>query len=82
MYEDMFICRWLCRGYKRFFKRTDLEASDYLKDDCLIINCTIGVVRSHTEGPFASTISSPQSGICLRFSQLLVSEEGTDVNMY
>ncbi|KAJ1433035.1 TRAF-like [Sesbania bispinosa] len=39
------------RGYKRFFKRTALETSDYLKDDCLSVNCSVGVVRSRTEGP-------------------------------
>ncbi|KAM0031462.1 putative MATH/TRAF domain-containing protein [Helianthus debilis subsp. tardiflorus] len=31
-------------GYKRFFKRALLETSDYLKDDCLKINCTVGIV--------------------------------------
>ncbi|CAN6203114.1 unnamed protein product [Urochloa humidicola] len=30
-------------GYKRFFRRTALETSDFLKDDCLKINCTDGV---------------------------------------
>ncbi|KAL2535979.1 BTB/POZ and MATH domain-containing protein 5 [Forsythia ovata] len=33
-------------GYKRFFRRVLLENSDYLKDDCLKINCTVGVVVS------------------------------------
>ncbi|CAN1187358.1 BTB/POZ and MATH domain-containing protein 4 [Linum perenne] len=33
-------------GYKRFFRRAMLETSDYLKDDCLKINCTVGVVMS------------------------------------
>ncbi|KAK4558500.1 hypothetical protein RGQ29_008006 [Quercus rubra] len=28
-------------GYKRFFKRTALETSDYLKDDCLSVNCSL-----------------------------------------
>ncbi|KAI3957959.1 hypothetical protein MKW98_020601, partial [Papaver atlanticum] len=26
------------------------EATDYLKDDCLILHCKVGVVKSHTEG--------------------------------
>ncbi|XP_057438820.1 BTB/POZ and MATH domain-containing protein 5-like isoform X1 [Lotus japonicus] len=33
-------------GYKRFLKKTDLETLGYLKDDCLIVNCSVGVVRS------------------------------------
>ena len=70
----------LCRGYKRFFKRTALEASDYLKDDCLSINCSVGVVRSHTEGPKAYTIHVPPSNIAQHFGQLLESGEGTDVS--
>ncbi|TYJ16362.1 hypothetical protein E1A91_A10G247500v1 [Gossypium mustelinum] len=38
-------------GYKRFYRRTTLESSDYIKDDCLIMNCTVGVVRTRLEGP-------------------------------
>ncbi|XP_030945332.1 uncharacterized protein LOC115969846 isoform X2 [Quercus lobata] len=34
-------------GYKRFIKRTDLETSDYLKNDCLKVHCRVGVVRSY-----------------------------------
>ncbi|CAK9173682.1 unnamed protein product [Ilex paraguariensis] len=67
------------RGYKRFFKRTLLETSDYLKDDCLSIQCTVGVVRSHTEGPKIYSISSPPSDIGQHFGQLLETGEGTDV---
>ncbi|WOL12593.1 BTB/POZ and MATH domain-containing protein 1-like isoform X1 [Canna indica] len=67
-------------GYKRFFKRTALETSDYLKDDCLLVNCTVGVVRSHTEGPKIYTISVPPSNIAQHFGQLLDSGEGTDVS--
>ncbi|KAE8655429.1 BTB/POZ and MATH domain-containing protein 3 [Hibiscus syriacus] len=37
------------RGYKLFFRRTTLESSDYIKDDCLIMNCTVGVVRTRLE---------------------------------
>ncbi|KAI3904995.1 hypothetical protein MKW92_033826 [Papaver armeniacum] len=36
-------------GKLRFMKRSDFETSTYLKDDCLIIICTIGVVRNHVE---------------------------------
>lgn len=69
-----------CRGYKRFFKRTALESSDYLKDDCLQVHCCVGVVRSRTEGPKSYSISVPPSDIGLHFGQLLESGKGTDVN--
>ncbi|XP_057472805.1 BTB/POZ and MATH domain-containing protein 2-like [Actinidia eriantha] len=67
-------------GYKRFFKRTLLETSDYLKDDCLSVHCSVGVVRSHTEGPKIYSISVPPSDIGQHFGQILESGKGTDVN--
>lgn len=67
------------RGYKRFFKRTLLEQSDYLKDDCLSVHCSVGVVKSHTEGPKIYSIAVPPSNIGFNFGQLLESGKGTDV---
>ncbi|PON52863.1 Voltage dependent potassium channel [Trema orientale] len=67
-------------GYKRFFKRTALETSDYLKDDCLSVNCIVGVVKSRTEGPKIYSIAVPPSNIGQHFGQLLESGKGTDVN--
>ncbi|KAL3531381.1 hypothetical protein ACH5RR_010703 [Cinchona calisaya] len=67
-------------GYKRFFKRTALEASDYLKDDCLQVHCSVGVVRSQTEGPKIYSIPVPPSDIGQHFGQLLECGKGTDVN--
>ncbi|GER55018.1 BTB-POZ and MATH domain protein, partial [Striga asiatica] len=55
--------RW---GYKRFYRRAMLETSDYLKDDCLKINCTVGVVV-------------PDSNIGSDFGMLLENMEGSDV---
>ncbi|KAJ8622616.1 hypothetical protein MRB53_031145 [Persea americana] len=66
-------------GYKRFFKRTALEVSDYLKDDCLSVHCSVGVVRSHTEGPKIYTIAVPPSNIGEHFGMLLESGKGADV---
>lgn len=66
-------------GYKRFYKRTSLETSDYLKDDCLIITATVGVVKSHTEGPKLYSIPVPPSDMGKQFGQLLESNKGTDV---
>lgn len=68
------------RGYKRFFKRSILEVSDYLKDDCLSVHCSVGVVRSHTEGPKICTIPVPPSDIGQHFGQLLESGKGSDVS--
>ncbi|XP_057424223.1 BTB/POZ and MATH domain-containing protein 2-like [Lotus japonicus] len=67
-------------GYKRFFKRTALEASDYLKDDCLSVTCSVGVVKSHTEGPHLFSISVPPSDINRQFGNLLESGKGSDVS--
>ncbi|RWW31622.1 hypothetical protein BHE74_00022227, partial [Ensete ventricosum] len=67
-------------GYKRFYRRTSLETSDYLKDDCLLVNCSVRVVRSYTEGPNICTIAVPPSNIAQHFGQLLESEKGTDIS--
>ena len=68
------------RGYKRFFRRTTLETSDYLKDDCLIMNCTVGVVRTRLEGPKQYSISVPPSDMGWGFKELLESESGCDID--
>ncbi|XP_037482121.1 BTB/POZ and MATH domain-containing protein 1-like [Triticum dicoccoides] len=66
-------------GYKRFFKRSGLETSDYLKDDCLLVNCTVGVVQSHTEGPKIYRIPVPQSDMSQHIGHLLTSGKRTDI---
>ncbi|KAI4301024.1 hypothetical protein L6164_034343 [Bauhinia variegata] len=66
-------------GYKRFFKRAQLEASTFLKDDCLKINCTVGVVVSSIDCSKLNTIHVPESDIGVQFGMLLESEEGSDV---
>ncbi|TYI70496.1 hypothetical protein E1A91_D08G225400v1 [Gossypium mustelinum] len=67
-------------GYKRFFRRTLLEQSDYLKNDCLSVHCSVGVVKSHTEGPKFYSIAVPLSRIGHHFGQLLKTGKGTDVS--
>ncbi|KAJ4847237.1 BTB/POZ and MATH domain-containing protein 2 [Turnera subulata] len=67
-------------GYKRFLRRAQLETSDYLKDDTLIIRCSVGVVRSQTEGPKTCIITVPPPDIGLHFGRLLESGKGADVN--
>lgn len=66
-------------GYKRFFRRTTLETSDYIKNDCLAMHCTVGVVRSRLEGPKQYTISVPPPDIGIGLKDLLESEIGCDV---
>ncbi|KAG1371740.1 putative BTB/POZ and MATH domain-containing protein 3 [Cocos nucifera] len=67
------------RGYKRFYRRTALETSDYLKDDCLVMNCTVGVVRNRieTSRQFSIPVPPPDMGKCLK--ELLESGMGSDI---
>jgi len=67
------------RGYKRFFRRTALETSDFLKDDCLKINCTVGVVVSTMDYSRPHSIEVPESDIGYHFGTLLDTQEGVDV---
>ncbi|XP_066319230.1 BTB/POZ and MATH domain-containing protein 4-like [Miscanthus floridulus] len=67
------------RGYKRLFRRTALEASDFLKDDCLKINCTVGVVVSTIDYSRPHSIHVLDSDIGYDFGSLLDSQEGVDV---
>ncbi|CAL5076692.1 unnamed protein product [Urochloa decumbens] len=66
-------------GYKRFFRRTALETSDFLKDDCLKINCTVGVVVSSIDYSRPHSIQVPDSDIGYHFGSLLDNQEGVDV---
>ncbi|KAI3865101.1 hypothetical protein MKW92_007723 [Papaver armeniacum] len=66
-------------GYKRFFKRSTLECSDFLKDDCLAMHCTVGVVRSRTEGPKRCSVTVPPSDMGQSLKTLLKSGTATDV---
>ncbi|XP_057954654.1 BTB/POZ and MATH domain-containing protein 4 [Malania oleifera] len=66
-------------GYKRFFRRALLETSDFLKDDCLKINCTVGVVVSAIDCSRLHSIQVPDSDIGAHFGTLLENMEGSDV---
>ncbi|CAN6213213.1 unnamed protein product [Urochloa humidicola] len=66
-------------GYKRFFRRTALETSDFLKDDCLKINCTVGVVVSSIDYSRPHSIQVPDPDIGYHFGSLLDNQEGVDV---
>ncbi|URD92609.1 MATH domain [Musa troglodytarum] len=49
------------------------SSSDYLKDDCLLVKCSV-------EGPNICTIAVPPSDIAQHFGQLLESEKGTEIS--
>ncbi|ESW35459.1 hypothetical protein PHAVU_001G236400 [Phaseolus vulgaris] len=65
-------------GYKRFFRRNLLESSEYLKDDCLVMHCTVGVVKTRFEGS-KQGVTVPQSDMGRNFKDLLDSEVGCDI---
>ncbi|KAL0285297.1 UNVERIFIED_CONTAM: BTB/POZ and MATH domain-containing protein 4 [Sesamum calycinum] len=56
-----------------------LETSDYLKDDCLKINCTVGVVVSAIDCSRLHSIQVPDSDIGSDFGMLLENMEGSDI---
>ncbi|XP_016573522.1 BTB/POZ and MATH domain-containing protein 3 isoform X3 [Capsicum annuum] len=66
-------------GYKRFLRRTSLETSDYLKDDCLSMRCTVGVVRTRVEGPKDYSVKIPPSDMGQSLKYLLDAELGCDI---
>lgn len=68
-------------GYKHFVIRTDLEASQYLKDDCLAVDCTVTVLKKlHVIAPDGlPAIASPPSDLPRHLARLFDSGEGTDV---
>ena len=66
-------------GYKRFFRRSSLESSDYLKENSLLVRCRVGVVKSVTEGPRYYNIPVPVSNLGQQLGNLLESGKGCDV---
>ncbi|KAG4938165.1 hypothetical protein AAZX31_16G034400 [Glycine max] len=66
-------------GYKRFYRRRKLEASTFLKDDCLKINCTVGVLVSSIDSTKLNPIQVPESDLGADFAILLENEQFSDV---
>lgn len=56
-----------------------LESSNFIKDDCLALRCTVGVVRTRVEGPKQESITIPPSSMGQDFKYLLESEVGCDI---
>ena len=50
-----------------------------MKDDCLAMHCTVGVVRTRLEGPKQYIIAVPPSDMGQNLKYLLESEVGCDI---
>ncbi|XP_030534639.1 BTB/POZ and MATH domain-containing protein 3-like [Rhodamnia argentea] len=68
-------------GYPRFLKRDHPEASRYIKDDCLILHSTVGVVKAKVEGPRHYRVAIPPSDMGQDLKALLESGLGTDIEI-
>ncbi|KAI3872155.1 hypothetical protein MKW98_011647 [Papaver atlanticum] len=66
-------------GFPQYLKRSVLENSNYLKDDCLVIHCTVGVVGTRVEGRKHYAIPVPPSDMIPSFKSFLESGTGSDV---
>ncbi|KAL3812707.1 hypothetical protein ACJIZ3_013975 [Penstemon smallii] len=67
-------------GFCPLCKRSELEASQFLKDDCLTILCTVGVVKTSLDVPktFAQPLSLSDLG--QSYVHLLESRDGSDLS--
>ncbi|KAI3878413.1 hypothetical protein MKW98_001828 [Papaver atlanticum] len=72
--------------YSQYMKRSELETSSYLKNDCLTIHFTVEVVQDHFETAQSSieegkhyVIPVPPSDMIQNLKGLLESEIGSDV---
>ncbi|KAJ1255687.1 hypothetical protein BS78_K171400 [Paspalum vaginatum] len=62
-------------GNAQFMKKGDLKASEFLKDDCLEIECDVTVISKAVE------IDVPPPDILDSLGKLLGSEEGADITL-
>ncbi|KAJ1690184.1 hypothetical protein LUZ63_014339 [Rhynchospora breviuscula] len=66
-------------GFSEFMKRTDVEASEYLKDDCLTVKLHLSVIKPFFVDATRKEITVPSSDLHQHFGGLLESGEGADV---
>ncbi|XP_026458852.1 BTB/POZ and MATH domain-containing protein 3-like [Papaver somniferum] len=66
-------------GYTKYKKRSVLETSSYLKDDCLSIHCTVGIVQTRAGKEKRCVIHVPLSDMIQNLKGLLESEIGYDI---
>ncbi|KAI3968393.1 hypothetical protein MKW92_029309 [Papaver armeniacum] len=69
-------------GYPQYMKRSEFESSNYLKDDCLIIHCTVGVVKTRDEEGKHYVIPVPPSDMIQNLKGLLESGIGSDITFH
>ncbi|KAL6843279.1 hypothetical protein ACP4OV_026992 [Aristida adscensionis] len=72
----------LCsRGYKKFMKRSTLEASPYLRDDRLVIECDVTVIvgKPVSQSKAVCEIQVPPSTLAADLGKLLEEEKRADV---
>ncbi|KAK4491297.1 hypothetical protein RD792_002033 [Penstemon davidsonii] len=67
-------------GFKSFCKGSELEASQFLKDDCLTIQCTVGVVKTSLDVPKTFAQPLPLSDLGQSYVHLLESRDGSDLS--
>ncbi|KAK4491304.1 hypothetical protein RD792_002040 [Penstemon davidsonii] len=67
-------------GFAPFYKRTELEASQFIKDDCLTIQCTVGVVKTSLDVPNTFVQPLLLSDLGQSYAHLLESRKGSDVS--
>lgn len=56
-----------------------MESSEYLNDDCLIMHCTVGVVRTRIESPNQFSVNVPSSDLGQCLKGLVKSGIGSDI---
>ncbi|KAI3961593.1 hypothetical protein MKW92_032787 [Papaver armeniacum] len=73
-------------GYAEYMKRSELETSSYLKDDCLSIHCTIGIVQTRDETVARVEEEKgyviPPSDMIQNLKGMLESEIGSDITFH
>ncbi|KAM0873914.1 hypothetical protein ACQ4PT_037763 [Festuca glaucescens] len=69
------------RGIRTFMRKTDLEASPYLRDDRLTVECVIDVVQDAvvTRATPSVEVEVPVSDLPAHLGRLLEEQEGVDI---
>ncbi|KAI3917905.1 hypothetical protein MKW98_000139 [Papaver atlanticum] len=66
-------------GYTKYMKKSQVETSDYLKDDCLSTHCTVGVVQTRVAKGNHYVIHVPPSDMPQNCKGRLESKIGYDI---
>lgn len=68
-------------GFNKFMEKDDLEASEYLKDDCLTVKCKLTVVKPFCVDAIKKRVIVPSSDLHQHFGGLLETREGADITI-